>query len=257
MKIALLGYGKMGRIIESLALAQGDEIVLKVAAANRAKITAKDLSVADVAIEFSLPSAAVDNINLALAAGVPVVCGTTGWLAELPQVQKTVEQQKGGFFYASNFSIGVNVFFALNRYLAKMMGRLNGYTAELAETHHTQKLDAPSGTAITLAEGIVAEHNGYQGWALKDEVWLDPPAAGKTIKAVEITEAGKQDLPITAYRKEQVPGTHQIDWVSTQDSISIQHEAHSRAGFALGALAAARWLIGKQGCFGMEDLLES
>ncbi|MEM9835557.1 MAG: 4-hydroxy-tetrahydrodipicolinate reductase [Bacteroidota bacterium] len=254
MKIALLGYGKMGRIIEQLATTQGAEIVLKVDASNRADITTTDLQQADVAIEFSRPEAAVENIKLGLAAGIPVVCGTTGWLAELPQVQAAVAQQAGGFFYASNFSIGVNVFFALNKYLAQLMQRVEGYTVSLSETHHTQKLDAPSGTAITLAEGILSASSRLNQWQLKEEVWLDPMPTGHEVTELTTRLAG-DSLPITSYRQKEVPGTHQITYQSMQDSIRIEHQAHSREGFALGALAAARWMIGKQGIFGMEDML--
>lgn len=259
MKIALLGYGKMGHIIESLAVGQGDEVVLRVDAANRDSITAIDLQVADVAIEFSRPEAAVGNILLAIEARVPVICGTTGWLEKLPTIEAAVDEHNGAFFYASNYSIGVNIFFAVNQYLAKLMGKVEQYSVALSETHHTQKLDAPSGTAITLAEDIIEENLQLEGWQLKEEIWVDP-SPDQYLATVNRDFASMKSepnhLPITSYRKKEVPGTHQIEYKSKQDSLRIEHQAHSREGFALGALAAARWIIGKQGMFGMKDLLE-
>lgn len=261
MKIALLGYGKMGHIIEELAVAQGDEVVLRVDADNRNSVAVDDLKVADVAIEFSRPEAAVGNILLALAAGVPVVCGTTGWLDKLPTIEAAIAEHQGAFFYASNYSIGVNVFFAVNEYLAKLMGKLEQYNVSLSETHHTQKLDAPSGTAITLAEAIVAEHTTLKGWQLKEEIWVDPSpeqyiaTVNKDIASMK-SKSFTTHVPITSYRQKDVPGTHLIEYRSKQDSLRIEHQAHSREGFALGAIAAARWIIGKQGMFGMKDLLE-
>ncbi|MEL6140222.1 MAG: 4-hydroxy-tetrahydrodipicolinate reductase [Bacteroidota bacterium] len=265
MKIALLGYGKMGREIERLALGDGDEVVLRVDRNNRASFSVEQLQMADVAIEFSRPEAALANIRWALEAQVPVVCGTTGWLQDteggLPQVQSWVATHSGAFFYASNFSIGVNMFFLLNRYLAGMMAKVDGYRASLQETHHTQKLDAPSGTAITLAEGLINQHPTYKEWKLMEEVWPENMAekntAGEGAPAVNSTATLKSSiLPITSCRLPDVPGTHQITYQSTQDSLSIEHKAHSREGFARGALAAARWVIGKKGIFGMEDLLD-
>lgn len=268
MKIALLGYGKMGRIIETMATDQGDEVVLRVNAESRSSVSAKDLQAADVAIEFSRPEAALGNILLALEAGVPVVCGTTGWLDQLPTVEAAVAENEGAFFYASNYSVGVNVFFAVNEYLAKLMSKVDQYKVTLSETHHIQKLDAPSGTAITLAEAIIAEQEKLNGWQLKEEIWVDPSPDQylATVNKDIATLAHREDtasmkskpkhLPITSYRKKSVPGTHQIEYSSQQDSIRIEHQAHSREGFALGAIAAARWIIGKQGMFGMKDLLE-
>lgn len=222
MNIVLLGYGKMGRYIEKLAEADGDRVTLRVDEANRKDVTADMLHGADVAIDFSRPDAAVDNINLALAAGVPVVVGTTGWLDRLPEVRARVAERDGALFYASNFSIGVNVFFAAARDLARRLGR-EGYTARIEETHHTEKLDAPSGTALTLREQV-------------------QPAFNETVD-------------IQAFREPDVPGTHRLLFDSPIDEIELTHTARSREGFARGALTAARWLPGKRGVFTMSDLL--
>ena len=242
MKIALLGYGKMGRIIEQLAIAQGDEIVLKVTAENAATYGDAALQKADVAIEFSRPEAAMDNFRRCLRLGVPVVSGTTGWLDQWAELEKLVAEQQGGFFYASNFSLGVNLFFALNRRLAQLMQPFTDYQACIHEIHHTQKLDAPSGTAISLAEGIIAEQDQYTDW--------------RTLAPGQDGEFPATQLPISSSRIDPTPGTHEISWRSTIDDIEIKHVAHSREGFAKGALTAAHWLIGKQGIFGMEDLLK-
>lgn len=250
MKIALIGYGKMGRTIDRLATADGDEIVLRIDAKERLGLRAEDLKVADVIIEFSQPQAAVDNIQLALEAGVPIVCGTTGWLAEQDRITELVEEREGAFFYASNYSIGVNIFFALNRQLARMMNQVEGYTAALHETHHTQKVDAPSGTAITLAEGVINSIDGLKGWHLEKESWLDG-----SDKITSFGPVAPGEMPLFSYREGKVPGTHRIEYQSKEDSIRIEHEAHGREGFARGAIAAARWLVGRRGVFGMEDLL--
>ncbi|THH41113.1 4-hydroxy-tetrahydrodipicolinate reductase [Neolewinella litorea] len=225
MKIALLGYGKMGRYIEQLATQAGHQVVLRVDEHNRDRTGVSDLEAADVAIEFSRPDAAVNNIELALAAGVPIVVGTTGWLDALPAVRLRVEQAGGALFYASNFSIGVNLFFSAARDLARKLAH-EGYTARIEETHHTEKLDAPSGTALTLQQKI--------GGAF-------PKAA----------------IPIESFREPDVPGTHRLIFQSAVDTIELTHTARSREGFARGALAAAAWLVGKQGTFTMSDLLQS
>ena len=223
MKITLLGYGKMGRIIEKLATADGHEVTLRVDEANRPEIGPDDLRTSDVAIDFSRPDAATANIRLALEAGIPVVVGTTGWLDELPAVRNAVTQQNGGLFYASNFSIGVNLFFAAANYLAERM-RNESYRVSIEETHHTEKLDAPSGTALTLAEGVR-------------------------------TALGSNDVPISSLRENGVPGTHELTFASQIDTISLRHTAHSREGFARGALAAAAWMVGRRGVYTMADLL--
>jgi 4-hydroxy-tetrahydrodipicolinate reductase len=237
LKIGLLGYGKMGQAIERVARLQGLEIAWRVGRQERAALGPERLREADVVIEFSRPEAAFDNVMLCLRTGVPVVSGTTGWQNALLEAQLFCDAQRGALLWASNFSVGVNLFFALNRHLARLMDTQPDYRCALTETHHIHKLDAPSGTAITLAQDIAAAHEGYADWAL----------------APAIADTGI--IPITALREGEVPGTHDIRWSSAVDSISIRHEAHSREGFAAGAVMAARWLHGKSGCFGMEDVL--
>ena len=230
MKIALLGYGKMGKTIEQIAVARGHEIVLKIDNAE----TSYDITIADVAIEFSTPNSAFANISNSLTHKVPVVAGTTGWLSQYNEAVALCKSQQTAFLYASNFSIGVNVFFALNKTLAKLMLGLKEYEVAIEEIHHTQKLDAPSGTAITLAEAIIAETD-KTGWHL-DTV-------------------GENEIPIVAKRIDNTPGTHIITYSSEVDTIEIKHTAHNRNGFALGAVMAAEWIVGKQGVFEMSDVL--
>ena len=230
MKIALLGYGKMGKVIERIALERGHEIVLKKDQNN----TFEGLSIADVAIDFSVPDSAVTNISECLNNGIPVISGTTGWLADYLKMVQLCEEKNGSFIYASNFSLGVNVFFELNEYLAKMMANLKQYNVSMEEIHHTQKLDAPSGTAITLAEGVI-KHTDYANWTLETPI--------------------SNEIHIEAKRIENVPGTHSIFYDSEVDQIEIKHTAHSREGFALGAVVAAEWLVGKKGVFTMKDVL--
>ena len=230
MKIALLGYGKMGKVIERIALERGHEIVLKKDHDN----TFEGLLNADVAIDFSVPDSAVGNISECLNNGIPVISGTTGWLADYPKMVQLCEEKSGSFIYASNFSLGVNVFFELNEYLAKMMANLKQYNVSMEEIHHTQKLDAPSGTAITLAEGVI-KHTDYANWTLETPI--------------------SNEIHIEAKRIENVPGTHSIFYDSEVDQIEIKHTAHSREGFALGAVVAAEWLVGKKGVFTMKDVL--
>ena len=231
MKIAILGYGRMGKAIESIAKSRGHEIVSIIDKDNP-----KDsLNGAEVAINFSVPSAAVANITHALNEGVAVVCGTTGWLENRADIESLCTTKKGAFLYASNFSLGVNIFFALNYKLAQIMGKYKQYDASLTEIHHTQKLDTPSGTAITLAEGILP-HIDKNSWALE-------------------RQAKGMDLPIKAERLPDVPGTHTVDYNSEIDKISIKHVSHNRDGFALGAIVASEWVIGKSGIFTMKDVL--
>jgi 4-hydroxy-tetrahydrodipicolinate reductase len=231
MKIALLGYGRMGKAIESIAKSRGHEVVAIIDNDNP-----KDtLNGAEVAINFSVPSAAVANITHALNEGAAVVCGTTGWLESQADIESLCATKKGAFLYASNFSLGVNIFFALNEKLAQMMGQHKQYDTSITEIHHTQKLDAPSGTAITLAEGILP-HTDKNIWALEED-------------------AKKMNLPIRAERLADVPGTHTVDYNSETDKISIEHIAHNRDGFALGAVVAAEWVSGKSGIFTMKDVL--
>ena len=230
MKIALLGYGKMGKTIEQIAVARGHEIVLKIDNAE----TPYNITIADVAIEFSTPNSAFANISNSLTHKVPVVAGTTGWLYQYNEAVALCKAQQTAFLYASNFSIGVNVFFALNKTLAKLMSGLKEYEVAIEEIHHTQKLDAPSGTAITLAEGIIAETD-KAGWHLDT--------------------AGENEIPIVAKRIDNTPGTHIITYSSEVDTIEIKHTAHNRNGFALGAVMAAEWIVDKQGVFTMSDVL--
>ena len=230
MKIALLGYGKMGKVIERIALERGHEILLK-----KDQHTSFDgLKNADVAIDFSVPDSAVDNISECLNNGIPVISGTTGWLVDYPKMVELCNAKNGSFIYGSNFSLGVNVFFELNEYLAKMMANLKQYNVSMEEIHHTQKLDAPSGTAITLAEGVIKNTN-YANWTLETPI--------------------SNEIHIEAKRIENVPGTHSIFYDSEVDQIEIKHTAHSREGFALGAVIAAEWLVGKKGVFTMKDVL--
>lgn len=230
MRIALLGYGKMGKVIERIALERGHEIVLRKDSSD----TFDGIENADVAIDFSIPDAAVGNISACLNSNIPVISGTTGWLEHYHDVAQLCDEKQGAFIYGSNFSLGVNIFFELNSYLAKMMSKFSEYKVSMEEIHHIQKLDAPSGTAITLAKDIIAETD-YSSWAIgnpkEDEIFID------------------------AKREENVPGTHTVVYNSDVDAIEIKHTAHSREGFALGAVVAAEWLYGKKGIFTMKDVL--
>lgn len=232
MKIALLGYGRMGKAIEQIAIERGHAIVAMVDKNENQG----NLSEADVAINFSVPDAAVANIKAAMEKQIPVVCGTTGWLEHLKEVEDYCTQNKSAFIYASNFSVGMNLFFKLNKILAKLMHPHKSYTPQMKEIHHIHKLDAPSGTAITLAEGVF-DQSEYTDWSI-DET------------------KGETTLPITVERTGEVPGTHSIEYKSGVDSISIQHEAHSRQGFALGVVIAAEWIQNKKGVFTMNDVLD-
>jgi 4-hydroxy-tetrahydrodipicolinate reductase len=234
MKIALIGYGKMGKAIEEVALQRGHEIVAKIDQNNYEKL-ADSLKIADVAIEFTRPDAAVTNIRACLAANTPVVVGTTGWNTELETLTQETKLQKGSLLHASNFSVGINLFFALNAQLAKLMSIHNSYSASISETHHIHKLDEPSGTAISLADQVIQNHDGYQSW--------------------ELNAHQEGILPIHAFREGEVPGTHEVNYASEIDTISIKHEAHNRKGFATGAVLAAEWLPGKEGVFTMIDVL--
>lgn len=230
MNIALFGYGKMGKMIESIAQDRGHSIVARINAPN----PQIEGTAINVAIDFSTPEAAFSNISTCLQKGIPVISGTTGWLSRYEEALQLCQEQQGAFIYASNFSLGVNLFFQLNTYLAQLMAQRDDYKATLEEIHHTQKLDAPSGTAITLAEGVIA-HTGYTGWELEG-------TAPKT-------------LPIIAKREGEVPGTHSIAYQSEVDTLKITHTAHNRKGFALGAVIAAEWIVGKTGVYTMKDVL--
>jgi 4-hydroxy-tetrahydrodipicolinate reductase len=231
MKIALFGYGKMGKTIEQIALQKGHTIVLK----TSGKSSLEKIIEADIAIDFSTPKAAASNIKFCLERQIPIVCGTTGWLDNYNEIINFCNKCNGAFIYASNFSIGVNIFFQMNEYLAKLMKPWKEYQVSLEEIHHTEKLDTPSGTAITLAENII-KNSDKKSWNLKKNE--------------------KNNIKITAKRVTNIKGTHTINYQSEIDTISIQHEAHSREGFALGALIAAEWLIGKKGIFSMKDVLK-
>lgn len=232
MKIGLLGYGRMGKAIEKIALERGHQVVFAVDENTKSY----EVTDADVVIEFSVPTVATRHLTHCFKNGVPVVCGTTGWLDQFKEMTALCTQNKGGFIYASNYSLGVNVFFELNDHLAKMMSNIKGYETRLSEIHHKQKLDEPSGTAITLAESVLKHHAQYKEWVLD--------------KADSETE-----LPIKAIRSPEVPGTHTVSYRSDIDTITINHEAHNRKGFALGAVVAAEWLCGKEGIFTMKDVL--
>lgn len=236
MKIALLGYGKMGKIIEKIAKDRNNEIVLKIDIDNQDQFTVENLKKADVAIDFSIPDTAYNNILKCFEANIPIVSGTTGWLDKIDDVKKRCEQENKGFFYASNYSLGVNIFFKLNEYLASLMNKLSQYEVDMEEVHHIHKLDAPSGTAITLAEGIIENIDAKKEWILDKDSKNDK-------------------LGIKAIREDEVPGIHRIKYESDVDHIFIEHSAKSRKGFALGAVLAAEFMKGKSGYRSMGDLL--
>lgn len=236
MKIILLGYGKMGREIEQIALKRGHDIIAKVDISNAASLTRSQLSKADVAIEFTTPESVVDNIYKCFDADVPVVVGTTGWLHQLEEVKKVCMEKKKGLFYTSNFSIGVNIFFRVNTFLAKIMDRYEDYDVSIEETHHVHKKDAPSGTGISLASQVI-------GQMKRKEVWVNHATANM------------HELSIISKREGEVPGTHTVTYNSAVDKIEIKHEAFNRKGFALGAVMAAEFMKGKKGIYGMDDLL--
>lgn len=238
MNILLLGYGKMGQLIGQIAESRGHQIVGKINIDNRSDLDPLNPENIDVAIEFSQPEAAVENIKWALDRNIPILSGTTGWLARKPEVEKLTMESNGTFFYASNYSIGVNIFFKVNEFLAKLINESGGYKASIEEIHHTAKLDAPSGTAITLAEGIIKSVSPLKNWNL----------TGETIDS-------EQSLPITSKRIDPAPGTHIIRYESEIDSIEVSHTAHSRQGFALGAILVAEWIQGKKGVLSMDDFL--
>ena len=231
MKIALLGYGKMGKVIERIAIERGHEIVLRKSSSSNYE----GLENADAAIDFSIPDSAVCNIKQCFDTNIPVVCGTTGWLEQYNEMVSLCESKNGSFIYGSNFSLGVNIFFELNNYLAKMMSKFNQYKVSIEEIHHTQKLDTPSGTGISLAKGII-ENSDYTNWTLEN--------------------ATENEILIDAKRIENVPGTHSVFYDSSVDQIEIKHTAHNREGFALGAVIAAEWLVNKKGVFTMKDVLD-
>ena len=233
MKIALVGYGKMGKIIDEIATQRNHEIVARL---NESP-TSENLNNADVVIEFSNPEVAFNNIKTCLENNIPVICGTTGWLDQKPEIEKIAAENNTAFLYGSNFSLGVNLFFALNEKLANLMKNFPEYNVQLEEIHHTHKKDAPSGTAISLAEGIIKNNQRFEGWKLD--------------------ETKDKELGIFAIREDEVPGTHSVFYKSSVDEIEIKHTAYSRNGFALGAVIAAEWIKGKTGNFSMKDVLFS
>ncbi|MBL0357382.1 MAG: 4-hydroxy-tetrahydrodipicolinate reductase [Chitinophagaceae bacterium] len=236
MNIALIGYGKMGKAIEEIALQRGHNIVLTIDFDNLQDFTKENLQKADVAIEFTGPHSAVGNVTRCLQFGVPLVCGSTGWLDQWGAVKKLCDDTGGAFLYASNFSVGVNLFFELNKYLAQLMSKHTEYDVSMEEIHHTQKKDAPSGTAITLAEQVLANISSKKNW-------------------VNEARAYPAELSIISKRIDPAPGTHSIKYSSEIDDIEIIHTAHSRKGFATGAVLAAEFLKGKKGIFSMKEVL--
>ncbi|PJA08925.1 MAG: 4-hydroxy-tetrahydrodipicolinate reductase [Flavobacteriales bacterium CG_4_10_14_0_2_um_filter_32_8] len=236
MKIGIIGYGKMGKELEKVAIERGHEVTLKISSQNTHEFNFDNLKKVDVAIEFTNPELAVNNINVCLASNTPIVVGTTGWYANFDEIKKSIIQNDGTLLYATNCSIGVNLFFKLNNYLAKMMNKYPEYDVRIEETHHTQKIDAPSGTAITLAEDIVGNLDEKESWV-----------NGESIH--------KNQLTVLSHRIENVPGTHEIKYTSAIDNIEIKHTAHNRKGFAMGAIIAAEYIKDKKGIFTMEDVL--
>ena len=238
MKIALIGYGKMGKMLETTAIGRGHEIVSIIDADNTDDFDSEAFRSAEVALEFTTPQTAVDNIKRSWAADVKVVCGTTGWTSEaLPQLTKAIETNGKTLFWASNFSLGVNIFWELNKAIARLLGNFDQYSVSIEEIHHTQKKDAPSGTAVTLAEAITDNMDRLHGWTL-----------------LPCKEAGK--IPIEAIRRDDVCGIHTVRYESEEDVITFSHEAKSRRGFALGAVVAAEFLAERTGLYTMKDLLE-
>lgn len=237
MKIALVGYGKMGKVIEEIALSRGHEIVCIIDINNSDDFDSDAFRSADVAIEFTIPASALNNYRECFKQNVPVVAGTTGWLEHLPEIKEACEKDGKTFFYASNYSLGVNVFFAINEYLAKIMNNFPAYNVSMDEVHHIHKLDSPSGTAITLAEDIIKYIDRKKSWKEDDRVTDD-------------------ELKISSYRRGEEPGYHSVTYDSKVDTIQISHNAKNRRGLALGAVIAAEFLCGKKGFFGMKDLLK-
>ena len=237
MRILLIGYGKMGKTIENIALEKGHQIAGIIDLDNRETLSAYSGANTDVAIEFTHPESAPANIRYCLEHDIPVVCGSTGWLEKLPEIKALCQEKEGAFFYASNYSVGVNLFFHFNEYIASRMQAYSHFQVEVKEVHHTQKADKPSGTAITTAEGILAHYTGKQQWVS------------------DAAHPASQELNIISERLGDVVGLHTVRYTSEHDTIELSHNAHSRIGFAEGAVLAAEWLPGKKGVYGMKDLL--
>ena len=237
MKIALIGYGKMGHEVETAALARNHQVVLRIDKENQSDLNLQNLKEVDVAIEFSTPTTAFQNVVFCLKAKVPVVVGTTGWLEQLEEAKVVANSEGAGLFWASNYSIGVNLFFRMNKVLANYINVVKGYKPTITEIHHTQKLDAPSGTAITLAQVVIDSIDELKGWTL-------------------LPEKDDAKIPIKSIREGMVPGTHTLSFDSEQDEIVVTHRLKNRKGLALGAVIAAEFLVGKKGFYSMDDLLK-
>jgi 4-hydroxy-tetrahydrodipicolinate reductase len=246
MKIALLGYGKMGKMIESIAIDRGHEIVLIIDQNNADELATEQLKKADVAIEFSTPDAVLNNISACINANTPIIVGTTGWYGHLQDVKNKCLDADATVMYGSNFSVGVNIFFQISQQAAKMMNKFaDQYDVALEEIHHIHKLDSPSGTAITIAEDIIQEFDTKKEW-----VDVNPT------EAIDVTMLKPEHLIITSYREGEVPGTHSVIYDSDVDRIELKHEAHGRQGFALGAVIAAEWLANKKGFYSVKDMYD-
>lgn len=244
MKIVILGYGKMGQMIEKFALKRGHEIALIVDSENRDGLIAEDLVDADIAIDFSTPEAALGNISLCFEANLPLVVGTTGWYDHIEEVKETCLEADQSLLYGSNFSIGVNLFFHVNKLLAKAIAPYQQYDVQVEEIHHIHKLDAPSGTAITIAEGIIDNNEIKKTWV------------NQVVGAEEEIVNQPHELLIESLRIEEVPGTHTVLYSSEVDQIEFKHTAHNREGFALGAVIAAEWLYGKKGFYQVTEIFD-
>lgn len=257
MRIALYGYGKMGKAIETACSRRGHEIVLRVEGTN----AGTSPTGCDIAIEFSTPETALANIEFCLRAGVPVVVGTTGWYDRMDDLRALLNGTGGSVLWASNFSIGVNLFFRVNRMLAALMDQQSAYSAHIDEIHHIHKLDAPSGTAISLARDIALRTQRYSGWELKNERKGQEQEQGQPFDRLRVPSAPalapSSPVPIFSERTGEVPGKHVVNWTSGNDRIVITHEAFDRTGFALGAVVAAEWLKGRKGLFTMDDVLDA
>jgi len=238
MNIALIGYGKMGKAIEEIAISRGHSVVVKFNSQN--PLESSQLRTTDVAIEFSQPDLALKHIKLCADGQIPIVVGTTAWEEHLAEIINHIDKREASLIYSSNFSIGVNLFFEMNKYLARLMNDKTDYVASITEIHHAQKIDAPSGTAVTLAKDLISNHPTYSSWKLTGQS----------------QNMEKSDLPISAIRVENVPGTHLISYTSEIDTLTIEHKAHNRKGFALGAIIAAEFIHKKQGVYTMSDILK-
>ena len=238
MNIALIGYGKMGKAIEEIAISRGHSVVVKFNSQN--PLESSQLRTTDVAIEFSQPDLALKHIKLCADGQIPIVVGTTAWEEHLAEIINHIDKREASLIYSSNFSIGVNLFFELNKHLARLMNDKTDYLASITEIHHTKKIDTPSGTAVTLAKDLISNHPTYSSWKLTGQS----------------ENMEKSDLPISAIREENVPGTHLISYTSEIDTLTIEHQAHNRKGFALGAVIAAEFIHKKQGVYTMSDILK-